>query len=225
VETANYSGPEYDFLDRAEVPRQQTEQWFEKRIGKVTGSRISEVMNYKRDKTESAERKNYRTEKIAEILTGAVQDHYVSPAMLWGREQENAARARYEIEEQTLVEQVDFVPWPEMADIAGGSPDGLVGTDGIIEIKCPNTTTHIDWMMGNKVPDQHRDQMLFYLACTGRQWADFVSYDSRLPAEFQFFIIRLDRDDERLEELRKEVIKFAAEVQAQIAFMRKLVKG
>ena len=211
---------EFSFLDRTEEPvKQGSAQWIEQRIGKITGSRIKDVMAYlKSGKGEMQVRANYRMELIAEILSGRAQEHYISEPMRWGEEQEQFARAAYEVGTGSIVDQVGFIVHPAI-NCAGGSPDGLIGDDGGIEIKCPETTTHIKWILEGEVPEEHRDQMMFYMACTGRMWWDFVSFDPRLPERFQPFKVRLERDDARIAEIEAEVVKFRGEIDAAIAEM------
>lgn len=219
------SSSEWDFLDRVdavEPVKQGSTQWLQQRVGKVTGSRIKDVMAYlKSGKGEMATRANYRVELIAEILTGTAQQHFVSDAMRWGVEQEQYARAAYEVRRDAVVDQVGFVGYPTI-DRAGGSPDGLISNDGGVEIKCPETTTHVKWMLSREVPEEHQLQMMFYMACTGRQWWDFVSFDPRLPEKFQLFIVRLQRDEVRIAEVETEVLKFLQEIDSTIAEMERL---
>lgn len=214
---------EYDFLDRnMESVKQGSAQWLKLRIGKITGSRIKDVMAYlKSGKGEMVARANYRTELIAEILSGRAQEHFISNAMQWGVEQEQYARAAYEVSKGLIVDQTGFVVHPTM-HFAGGSPDGLIGDDGGVEIKCPEITTHIKWMLAGQVPEEHREQMVFYMAITGRKWWDFVSFDPRLPEKFQVFCVRLERDDARIAEIETEVRKFRGEIEEAIAKMEQL---
>jgi hypothetical protein len=217
------SSSEFDFLDRAEpLAEQGSAQWLQQRIGKVTGSRIKDVMAYlKSGKGEMQTRANYRVELIAEILTGQAAQHFVSDAMRWGVDQEQFARAAYEMRRDVMVDRVGFVGYPTI-DRAGGSPDGLVGSDGGVEIKCPETTTHIRWMLEKQVPHEHQLQMMFYMACTGRGWWDFVSFDPRLPVKFQLFTVRLQRDEARIAEVETEVLKFLQEIDSTIAEMERI---
>lgn len=215
---------DFDFLDRADVPvKQGSAQWLQERVGKVTGSRIKDVMAYRKtgDKGETQKRADYRIELVAEILTGKASQHFVSEAMVWGTEQEQFARAAYEVSRGTVVDEVGFVPHPSI-ERSGGSPDGLIGEDGGLEIKCPETTTHIEWIMGGKVPDEHQAQMLFYMACTERKWWDFVSFDSRLPERYQLFVVRMPRDDARIAEIEAEIRKFLGEIDATISKLEAL---
>ena len=196
--------------------KQGTPEWYEARTGRVTASRIKDVIaRLKRGDEEAANRKNYRVELVCEILTGNMADHYTSPAMEWGIANETFARASYEIANNCMVEQIGFVIHPTL-DRAGASPDGLVGEDGLLEIKCPNTATHIDYILADKVPAEYEPQIMWQLACTGRKWCDFVSYDPRLPEYLQLFTRRMTRDDARIAEIEKEVQQFLIEVDSLI---------
>ena len=192
---------------------QGTPQWRDMRSGKITASRISDVLTQPRKgQKESVVRSNYRAQLVCEILTGkAVQDEFQSYDMKRGIELEPYARAEYEIRRKTVVEKVGFVSHPSIAR-AGASPDGLIGTDGLCQFKCVKTAKHLDWIMAGMVPTEHRGQMYFEMACTGRQWSDFVSYEPNLPDQHQLFIVRLKRDDAEIAEIENEVRKFNAEI-------------
>lgn len=191
---------------------QGTAQWLDVKRGKISASRIAEVMDYLKKGGEGASRRNYRAELLAERLTGRSEDHYVSPEMEWGTEFEPQARAAYEMANDVMVEQVGFVLHP-VFDFAGSSPDGLVGNDGYVEFKCPKTTTHLKWMQVGVVPEEHQGQCLFNMRCEERNWSDFVSYDPRLPEGLRIFIARMDRDEERISRIDDEVCKFHGEVE------------
>lgn len=194
------------------VCEQGTAQWLEARRGKITASRIAEVMDFLKKGGEGASRRNYRTELLAERLSGRGEDHYVSPEMEWGTEFEPQARAAYEIANDVMVDRVGFVLHP-VFDFAGSSPDGLVGNDGYVEFKCPKTTTHLKWMQAGGVPEEHQEQCLFNMRCEERAWADFVSYDPRLPEGLRIFVARMDRDEERIVRIDEEVQRFQNEVE------------
>jgi hypothetical protein len=161
---------------------------------------------------EAASRRDYRAELIAERLTGRAEDHYVSKEMKFGTEQEPFARTAYEIKTENTVDQVGFIfhPW---LDFTGASPDGLIGQDGGLELKCPKTTTHLAYMMAGTVPEDYQCQMLWNMACAEREWWDFASYDPRLPEKLRIFIVRMPRDEARIGEIEREVLKLNSEVQ------------
>jgi putative phage-type endonuclease len=186
------------------------EDWLQIRCGKVTASRVSDVIATTKTGY-GASRANYMAELIAERLTGATSEKFSNAAMAWGTATEDEARAAYEFQFGVCVETVGFVAHPTLAD-CGASPDGYVGDDGLVEIKCPNTATHIDTLLGQAIPAKYATQMLWQMECTGRAWCDFVSYDPRLPASMQLFVKRLERDDERLDKVRGEVVKFLDEL-------------
>jgi hypothetical protein len=131
--------------------------------------------------------------------------------MQWGIDTEPFARAAYELQQDVMVETVGFATHPEIPRF-GCSPDGLVGEDGLVEIKCPNTATHIEYLLAGTVPAEYQAQMLVEMACTGRQWVDFVSYDPRLPAHLQLFVRRFLRDAARIAEIESKVVQFLEEV-------------
>jgi hypothetical protein len=204
---------------------QGTQDWFDARNGRVTASRIKDVMAYlkqtKAEETagirrEAQKRIDYRTEIIAETLLGEALPHFVSDAMKWGIEQEALAATEYEIESPEDVSGVGFVYHPSI-ERAGASPDRLVGSDGLLEVKCPNTTTHIAWIKAGVVPEEHIPQMYFQMRCCERQWCDFMSFDSRLPKRYQKFIRRLYADEAIMNAIDTEVLKFLAEVDADLA--------
>ena len=197
---------------------QRTEEWFEARMGCVTASRTADVMA----KTKSgyaASRANYMAELICERLTGERQGGFSSAAMQWGTETEPQARMAYEIMTGATVVETGFVLHPEIAGF-GASPDGLIGEDGLIEIKCPNTATHIDTLLADKVPTKYIIQMHVQMLCTGRAWCDFVSFDPRLPIDLHMFIKRVERDNKLAEEIVTEVQSFLADMEAKIAKLK-----
>lgn len=199
---------------------QGSEDWFKARLGKVTASRVADVIA----KTKSgwgASRQNYMAQLIAERLTGTVAESFTSAAMQHGVETEPQARAAYEFFQDETVEQVGLVPHPSI-QMSAASPDGLVGDDGMVEIKCPNTAMHIDTLLGGTVPSKYETQMQWQMACTGRKWVDFVSYDPRLPANLSLFVARVPRDDKRIAELETLVREFLGEVDAKVAALSAL---
>lgn len=202
---------------------QGTVDWFTARTARVTASRVAAAMSYlKRASkngekgTESQARKDYKAQLVVETLTGISQENYVSPEMIWGIEQEPFARALYEVEKGVSVEQVGFFVHPEI-DRFGASPDGLVEGDGLVEIKCPNSGTHLEYIINDVPPGTYHAQMLANMACAERQWCDFVSYDPRMPKHLQMFVVRFHRDDARIAEMEEEVKKFLTEVDEMIA--------
>jgi putative phage-type endonuclease len=193
---------------------QGSEEWFAARIGKVTASKIKDVIS-KIKTGEAAARRDYRIQLVTERLTGQREQGYTSPDMQWGTDTEPQARAAYEAETGSIVSEVGMIDHPTI-NMTGASPDGLVDGDGLLEIKCPKTATHLQTLMDGKVPSQYVPQMQWQMACTGRKWVDFVSFDPRLPAEYQLFIKRVERDDALIAEYEAAVIQFLAEVDATI---------
>ena len=186
---------------------QGTDEWKLARLGKVTASRVSDA----RAKAGTATRSNYIADIITERLTGSPIESFTNAYMEWGTANEPLARAAYEIRTSIWVEQVAIVDHPTIASFAA-SPDGLVWTDGLLEIKCPKTSTHLNWMMKGTVPSEHKNQMLAQLACTGRKWVDFVSFDPRLPEHLQMFVVRFQPERKDIEDLEKDVMTFLTEV-------------
>lgn len=194
---------------------QGTDEWRADKIGKVGASRVADIIA--RTKTGySASRANYMAELIAERLTGVPAERYTNKAMEWGVETEAEARIAYEFMAGLPVEQVGFIPHPRIAN-AGASPDGLVGQDGLVEIKCPNTATHLDALLGGSVAEKYVTQMQWQMACTGRAWCDFVSFDPRLPERLRTKIKRVQRDAATIRELEKAVAEFLEELAAKVA--------
>jgi putative phage-type endonuclease len=198
---------------------QRTPEWFAKRLGLVTASRIADVMAKVKTGT-AASRSGYMTQLVTERLTRQPTEGYQSAAMEWGIEQEGAARAAYEARTGVLVDEVDFVRHPILE--AGASPDGLVGEDGCIEIKCPNTATMLEYIEDRSVPRKYLLQIQWQLACTGRNWCDFVAYDPRLPEHLQLLVIRVPRDEEVIEQIAAEVGRFVTELRDRVEHLREL---
>lgn len=198
-----------------EKVEQGTPEWFAARLGNVTASRVADVIA----KTKSgyaASRDNYMAQLICERMTNTVAESYTNAAMQWGTETEPLARAAYESFADVLVDEVGYIAHPTI-ERAGASPDGLVGVFGLIEIKCPNTATHIDTLISEQVPTKYITQMQWQMSCTGRTWADFVSFDPRLPSGLQMFVKRVEFDAEYVAMLKEEVIKFLTELDAKIS--------
>lgn len=189
---------------------QRTPEWFAARLGKVTASRIGDVMA-KTKTGYGAGRANYHAQLVAERLTGTAADSFSSTAMQWGTDTEPQARAMYELETGIEVIETGFIDHPSIA-MSGASPDGLAAGDGLIEIKCPNTATHIATLRGGGIDRKYLLQMQWQMACTGRRWCDFVSFDPRLPLEMQLHVERVEWDDALQAEIAGEVTKFLFEV-------------
>jgi putative phage-type endonuclease len=186
------------------------DEWHQRRIGKVTASRIADVVA----KTKTgwgASRANYMAQLIAERMTGVKADSFSNAAMQWGIDKEADAIAVYEFEHDRKVVASDFMDHPWIAN-TGASPDGLVGDDGLIECKCPNTSTHIETLLSGSIDQKYVYQMQWQMACTGRLWCDFVSFDPRMPADLQLWVRRVDRDDDVIAALEKQVQEFLAEL-------------
>lgn len=199
---------------------QRTDDWYAARLGKVTASRVSDVVA-KTKTGYGADRANYMAQLVVERMTQKVAPSYSNAAMQWGTDTEPLARAAYESEMQVMVDEIGFVDHPEIL-MAGASPDGLVGSDGLVEIKCPNTATHINTLLTQAVPKQYNDQMMWQMICTGREWCDFVSYDPRMPDHLQLFVKRVPFDAAYADTLNKEVSKFLEEVDATIEKLNNL---
>ena len=193
----------------SEEIQQGTPEWFAQRLGKATASRIKDIVA-KTKTGYSTSRDKYLTQLLLERLTGTVAESYSNDAMSWGTEQEPFARAAYEAQKGVMVDQVAFINHPTI-EMAGASPDGLVGDDGLVEIKCPMSHTHLESLLGG-LDDQYKVQVQWQMACTGRKWTDLCSFDPRFPADLQLVVKRFERDDAYIATLEKEVIKFLAEL-------------
>ena len=189
---------------------QRTDDWFAARLGKVTASKISDVMA-KTKSGYSTSRANYMAQLVAERLTGQKQEFFTSPAMQWGTDCEPLARQEYELLTGNVVIETGFIDHPTIK-MSGASPDGLIGDDGLIEIKCGITATHIRWLRNGVVPEEHKPQMAFQLLCTGRKWCDFVSFDPRVGEALSLFVKRYEPDQSYLDEIEGEVKKFLSEL-------------
>jgi putative phage-type endonuclease len=198
---------------------QRTDDWFQARLGKVTASRVADVVA-KTKSGYSASRENYMADLIVERLTGQKASSFSNAAMEWGTEQEPNARAAYSARTGELVEEVGFIDHPTIA-LSGASPDGLV-SEGIVEFKCPNTATHLEYLLAGKAPEKYVTQMQWQMACTGRPWCDFVSYDPRLPEHLQMLVVRIPRNEVRIIELEDEVRKFLAELDDKVKKLQEL---
>lgn len=190
---------------------QGTDQWFLDRLGHLTASRMVDAMAGKT----TAARKNYIAQLVAERLTGNKSESFTSAAMEWGVSNEPLARAEYEIRTGQFVDQDGFIKHPNI-EWCGASCDGFVGTDGLVEIKAPNTATHIDYLLGQKPPAKYVPQMLLQLACTGMPWCDFVSYDPRMPEEHRLFVVRFEPKQSEIQAVEEAAQAFLAEVQETI---------
>lgn len=199
---------------------QRTEEWYQARLGKVTASKVAAVLA----KKDSATRADYLTDLVLERLTGKQQEFYTNEAMQWGTDTEPQARMAYEAESGNLVDELGFIDHPTIANF-GCSPDGVIGEDGLIEIKCPNSKTHLSTLLSKKAPTKYIPQMQTQMAVMNRQWCDFVSFDPRLPEELQLFVVRVNRDDEYIAKLEEEVTAFLEEVESTVTKLKGLKDG
>lgn len=184
-------------------------EWFQARLGRVTSSRMADALSFlKRGEKKGGEtekRSALKGELIAEILTGqADEDRYVSDCMRWGTNYENEARSFYEMRNDALVRLAGFVLHPTI-ELAGASPDGLVGKDGGVELKAPKTHTHINYLRARILPPDYEPQVMWCIGCCEREWWDIASYDPRLNNRFKMMQVRTYRDDKRIEEMEDGV--------------------
>jgi putative phage-type endonuclease len=208
------------------MSEQQTEQWFTDRLGKVTASRLADVLA-KTKTGYSASRANYMTQLVLERITKTRAESYSNAAMEWGVTQEPFARAAYEAHTGQMVEEVGFIQHPDIED-AGASPDGLVGDDGMVEIKCPSSSTALEcWLIhaqgGNPVDAKYYAQMQWQMRCADRSWCDYVVFDPRMPAKAQLFVFRVQRNAEFLRIAEDEVITFLTEVDIKVAALKQII--
>lgn len=191
-----------------------TEEWAAARLGKVTASRIADLLA--RTKTGwGASRDNYMADLIAERLTGVAAEGFKSAAMQWGSDTEHQARRFYELIEGVSVGDGGYLDHPTIP-MAGASPDGFAGDTGLVEIKCPLTKTHIDTLMHERVNGAYVKQMQWQMACTGREWCDFISFDPRMPEDLRMFVQRVPRDGAVIAEIEAAVTDFLAELDAKV---------
>lgn len=200
--------------------KQGSAEWFKARLGSVTGSRIVDIMPGVKGKY-LAGRKNYMSEKVIEILTGQSPEHFTSEAMQWGTDTEPLARAAYEALTGNFVDEEGFVPHSTILKL-GASPDGNVNPDGCIEIKCPNTATHIETLTGKSINRAYIFQMQTEMMCLNKQWCDFISFDPRLPDNLQMFIQRIERDETLIMEIEFEVKKFQEELKIMLEKLKSI---
>ena len=199
-----------DYKEMRSNPHQGTGAWFNSRCGHLTGSRMRSSRKKLKNGKDSSERRALLIEILAERMTGDIVSKYLTTAMQHGLEQEGNAKAAYEAATGRIVTDVGFCQHPTI-DFLGASPDGLVA-DGLIEIKCPTTSTHLNWILDGGIPEEHLDQMILQCAVTQRGWCDFVSYDPRVPEKQQLFVRRFFPSDAQIEEVEKDARDFLAEV-------------
>ena len=193
---------------------QGSAEWHAARLGKVTASRVSDVLA-KTKSGWSTSRENYAVELALERITGTRQEGFTNAAMQWGTDQEPLARAAYEAKTGAIVDEVGIVDHP-FIPMCAASPDGLVDKDGALEIKNPNSATHLRTLLSKKADSKYINQMMWQMACTGRKWVDFVSYDSRMPEHAKLFCVRVHRNDAVIAEMEEEVVAFLREVDAMV---------
>lgn len=200
--------------------KQGTPEWHAARLGRVTASRVADIMATTKSGP-AASRKNYMMELLCQRLTGNREESYINAAMQRGTDLEPFARIAYEAHHCTDVVEVGFVLHPKI-EWFGASPDGLVGDHGLIEIKCPNTAQHVDFLRDRKPDGKYIWQMHAQMACTGREWCDFVSYDDRMPEQLQFAGVRIFRDDAMIKNMESAITEFLEELAALEKEMREL---
>lgn len=197
-----------------EILIQGSEEWRLARAGSVGASSIADLMAQTKSGW-GASRANLMARIIVERLTGEPQESYQNEAMRWGTETEPQARSAYAFMQDAEVQEIGLVRHPTIKG-AHASPDGLVGDDGLVEIKCPQTWTHIETLLSGHVADKYYKQMQFQMAVTSRQWCDFVSFDPRLPADLQLFVSRVMRDEPAIAEIEDAVKLFLMETEAKL---------
>jgi putative phage-type endonuclease len=195
---------------------QRSEEWFDARKGKVTASRIGDILKTLRNGAWAASRRNYSAQLVTERLTGKSHERfYTNEYMDWGKDQEPAAKEAYAKATGYEIKDVGFVDHPVLGD-AGASPDGLVGDEGLIEIKCLIPANHLELLLTEEIPERYWLQMMWQMACTGRQWCDFVSFDPSQKENMQLFIKRVHRDNKVINKLENDIKEFLDEVHVTV---------
>ena len=184
--------------------QQRSDEWYAVKCGKISASSVSDVLAGGKGIT----RKKYMMRLLAENVSGIPQETYKNGAMEWGIETEPLAKRAYEDSNYVAVKEVGFV---EIDEFTGCSPDGMIGDDGLIEIKCPNTSTHLGYILENKMPSEYVLQVQMQLWVCDRKWCDFVSYDPRVPKR-PLWSIRVERNEEKITEIKDGIKKFVAEM-------------
>jgi putative phage-type endonuclease len=196
---------------------QGTPEWHELRRGKVTASRVADILA-KTKTGPSASRQNYLIELALQRITKTIEPSYTNAAMEWGTQTEPQARVAYEVKTGNFVDQVPFIDHPTLKWF-GCSPDGLVDKDGLLEIKCPNSATHWEYFKAKEPPKKYFIQMQAQMAVTGAKWCDFVSFDPRMPERSQLLIVNVARDPEFILYMEAEIQIFLNEVAAEVKLM------
>lgn len=188
---------------------QGSDEWLALRLGKLTASRFKDVLTKGRGDAPSKTRQAYMMQLVAERLTNQPQDSFSSKAMEWGNECEPRACAAYELKHDIDVKHCAFI---EHDINVGVSPDGLVGSNGLLEIKCPNTVTQIQRVLKGEFPKEYMSQVQGQLWVSERDWCDFVSFDPRISTDADYFEVRVYRDDAYIKNLASECQKFTDEM-------------
>lgn len=212
-----------DRLNAYKGVEQGSDEWLSIRLGKVTASGVADVLA-KTKSGASASRGNYLIKLALQRVTGQIEESFTNDAMQWGIDNEAQARVAYEIKSGNFVDQVAFVEHPTMKDF-GASPDGMINSDGLVEIKCPNSATHWSYIKANEPPTKYYIQMQAQMACTGRLWCDFVSFDPRMPDRSKLFIKRVLRSNEFISDMENEIQKFLDEVEVEVNLMKGNTNG
>jgi hypothetical protein len=186
--------------------------WLPARVGVLTGSVFGKAIAKTKDGKWAASRKDLLFEKLAERLTGVAADHFVTPAMQWGLDHEAGAKGLIEASQGIFVDKAGFCLHPTI-EFFGATPDGFIDTDGVLEIKCPTTKTHLTYLCNKKVPSEYVPQMLAELACAGRRWALFASYDPRMPPAQQLFLTRFEPTADAIAECEEQAKEFLKELE------------
>ena len=203
--------------DLQHIP-QNSDEWLKARLGKITASKVAEVLAMTRNGP-SERRSKYMWQLVSERLTGDFTRTYTNDAMLWGIENEPLAREFYEAMNDVSVEQVGLYVHPRF-DFAAASPDGLVGDDGLLEIKCLTSVNHFKAIYDNEPPKDYLPQVHWQMACTGRAWCDLTLFDPRVPLKMQLKVFRIERDDAEVTRLEEAVEAFNQEIEAVIETLR-----
>ena len=193
---------------------QGSEAWKLLKVGKVSASRMADLLA-KTKSGASASRAKYMAQLLCERMTGQPTEFFTTAAMQRGTEIEPIARAAYEAENLTSVEQIAWVEHPTIP-MAGCSPDGFVGEHGLIEIKCKEIHNHLDSILNDRIDPDHQAQMFWQMCCTGRKWCDYVCFDDRAPEGLQLFVKRLHRDEEKIKQMEDEVRTFLKDLENMI---------